>query len=220
MSYFTLTLQQEKQKQAVNTLISSFSAIQQRSFRALSLHMSEQLLSRRISEADVRKIMTDSIKKVAEITYPKTAETLLEHTNSSLFYGMLTEVEQKTTEAKISEIQDIIAALREELVMLKDILMSWPDDILRQTITYTSAVQQSDGSWKLTEQTVSMYKEELANLIRVLEQQINEMQLMLETIMLEIQDAMNKQTQSFQVVSNILLMMHSVAEAAIRNLKP
>jgi hypothetical protein len=213
-----LTPQQEKQRQDVDKLSSSLPANQQRSFKALGLYMSEQILLKPISEADVRKIVADNMGKVAEITRPKTAEMLLDHTELLLSSGMLTQIEQMAAKTGISETREIINALREELLMLQDELADWPDGEIR-TITYGMAVRQSDGSWKLTKQTKTMTKEEIRVLISTLEGQISEMSEVWEADMLKLQDAMNKQARLYQVFSNTLKMMKDTAKAIIRNMR-
>jgi len=68
----------------------------------------------------------------------------------------------------LARIVDIKAALREEILMLKDILTDWDGPT---TITYRSPVRQPDGSLKLIETTKTFtYKDEVKNLINYLEQ--------------------------------------------------
>jgi hypothetical protein len=213
-----LTLQQEKQKQDLDKLSLSLPANQQRSFKAQGLYMSEQILLKPISEAEVRKIVADNMGKIAEITRPKTAEMLLDHTELSLFSGMLTQIEQMAAKTGISETREIIAALREEIAMLQDELDDWPEGETR-TITYRMAERQSDGSFELVERTVFMTKEDARNLISNLESQISVMSEVSEVDMLKLQDAMNKQAQLYQVFSNTLKTMQDTAKAIIRNMR-
>ncbi len=63
---------------------------------------------------------------------------------------------------------NIKAALREEILLLKEILDDWDGPT---TITYRSPVRQPDGSFKLIETTKTFtYKDEVKNLIDYLEQ--------------------------------------------------
>ncbi len=219
-STWVLTPQQEILKQDVYDLISSLPAYKQKAITALGLQMSQQLLLRTVSETVVRQILVGSIEDVAKITRPTTSEMLLNHTRLVLFHGLLTQIEQQASKTKISEIQEIIKALRDETVMLQDELMDWPNDGSVREISYREAIQQSDGSWKLTKVTKSMTKEEAKALIDALENQINEMSKILESDMLEIQNSLGKQSQKYQTVSSTLMSMHDVGKITIKNMRP
>ncbi len=64
---------------------------------------------------------------------------------------------------------EIKEVLREEILILKDILDSWGGQTSVREITYRTAVRQADGSLKLTERTQTMNKEQVKNLIDNLE---------------------------------------------------
>ena len=216
--------QTDVQKAQIEQLITSLPKDRQKTFKAVSSIIAKQLVenmqsdkSDRRKEDDARQILTAGMDKTAIITNPADEKVLMQNTNFAVSYGLQKNVNQQT--AKVATNNEIKQILREEILTLKDMLADWPDDGIVQKVTYNSCVKLSDDRYEIDEITEVMSKDHVEALIQKMEDQLASLTEMSQTDMLELQDAMNKQAQLMQMMSNIMKNMHDTAKAIIQNLK-
>ena len=216
--------QPDIQKAQAEQFIKSLPDDRQKTFKAVSSILGKQLMenmkstkSDQLKEDDTRQILKAAMDKTAIITNATDAEILMQNTMYASMYGIKEELNQIAVQVSTSN--HVKAILREEIALLKDLLSDWPDDGSVQEITYRECVKLSDGSYEIIETTRVMSKRQVEKLIENMETQLNTIADMNQMDMLALQDAMNKQAQLMQMMSNIMKQMHDTANAIIRNLK-
>lgn len=216
--------QTDIQKAQIDRLITSLPKDRQKTFKAVSTIMIKQIIenmqsnkSDRRKEDDARQIITAAMDKTAIITNVTDPNTLIQNTMYAATYGIQADLNQIA--AKVATSNHIKAILREEITMLKDILADWPDDGSVREIIYRSCIKLSDDRYEIVEKTEVISKEQAEALIKKMEDQLNTLSEMNQMDMLELQNAMNKQQQLMQTMSNIMKTMHDTAKAIIENMR-
>jgi hypothetical protein len=107
--------------------------------------------------------------------------------------------------------------VREDLAELRDLINDdqWPAEF-----TYTEHVKNASGKLVSTEKTVTLAsKDEAEALLQDLESQLQTMTDMSQMLQLQLQEAMNKQQQAMQILSNIMKNQHDTLKAIIQNMR-
>ncbi len=117
---------------------------------------------------------------------------------------------------KVAQNNEAAAVLREEIAMLRDEVLDWPDDGSTREITYRELIAPDLVT---VEKTEVMTKEQAKALIAKMESQLATLADTSQQDMMKLQDAMNKQAQLMQMMSNLMKMFHDTASAIVRNLK-
>ena len=141
---------------------------------------------------------------LARCTYPM----------SHYFSGDLTSTEISEIANKIANNNKALVGIREEIMMLQDELADWPDGETR-TVTWT----EWSENYVPFEYTANLTKEEVKNLIRQMEDQLNRFREILGEFYIQLQDAMNEQTWLIQMMSSVIKTRHDTQKATIRNLR-
>ncbi len=164
----------------------------------------------------VRQVISDGMKRTAQITAPKDPEALVTQTLLAAMDGMQGDLH--AIASKLQNKNDVKAGIREEIAMLEGELSDWPDGEIR-TLTYRALAIQRDGRVALTERTQTLTKEEALGLLEKMRTQLDRISGMGEADMLALQDAMNQQARLMQLMSNLMKTWHDMAKAIIRNMR-
>jgi hypothetical protein len=205
-------------------LIASLPSDRQKTFKTVSAIGAKQLIENFQSdksdirkEDDARQIITAVMDKTAIITNAANEKALIQNTMLAANYGLQANVNQIA--AKVATSNQIKSILREEITMLMDILSDWFDDGSAKKITYNSCIKIADDRYEIVEKTEVMSKEQAEALIEKMDSQLEALSDMSQQLQLQLQDAMNKQQQAMQMISNIMKTMHDTAKAIIQNMK-
>ena len=211
-------------KTKIEQLITSLPADRKKTFKTVSTIVAKQLIENmgsskndRRKADDARQILAAAMDKTAVITNATDANTLMQNTMYAAMYGV--EIDLKQLAAQVSANNQIKKIIREEISNLKDILSDWLDDNSAKVITYRECIKLKDGSYQIEERTRMMSKEQVEVLIDDMENQLATLSDRNEMDNKKLQDAMNKQAQIMQMMSNIMKNMHDTANATIQNLK-
>ena len=169
------------------------------------------------AQQQVRRIVENGMRQTVRITAPRDPETLLTQTMFAALGGLQDDL--RTFAERIQDKGNAKAAIREEMAMLQDELGDWPDDGSTRTLTYTQLVMQPDGSYSFIEKTQTLTKDQAKNLLDSMEALLATQSDLTQRDMLSLQDAMNKQAQLMQMMSNLQKSFHDTAMAMIRNLR-
>ncbi len=205
-------------------LMSSLPAKKRVAFKAIGRTMAKQLAyylknkkgGSRLKKID-REIIAKGMRKITTITSPKNKKDLFTHTKLAVYNGLQENLHKLSN--KVININKIKAILREEISMLKDVLSSWPENVQHQKITYRTCSKQRDGRYKVIERTEALTKESAKYLIKKMEDQLAGLRHSSKKNKIALQEAMNKQAQLMQMMSNIQKVMNDTAMAIINNLK-
>jgi hypothetical protein len=216
--------QMDIQKKQAEELIKSLPRDRQKTFKAVSTIMTNQLIenlqsnkSEAQKEDDAIKIIAAGMEKTAIITNAANEQALIQNTQSALIYASEATVRQASV--KVETINHIKQVMQEEITALKDLLTDWADDPIVQEVNYRSCIKLSDGRYEIVEKTVVISKEQVEALIADLENQLDTMADMSQELQHHLQDTMNKQSKIMQIMSNIMKNMHDTAKAIIHNMR-
>ena len=218
------SVSKETQSRVIKRLNPTLSLKQHASLKANGRRMSKELLAAlnknregRNIQNNVRRIVFTGMEKTAYITAPKDEETLVTQTMLAIDQGNRENLHEIAN--KIQRNASLKAQLREEISMLRDELAEWPNNDETRTLTYLKLVQQADGSYKMIEVTQTVTKSQVESLLEQMTMQLETISDMTQMDMLNLQDAMNKQAQLMQMMSNIMKMFHDTAKSIIQNLR-
>jgi hypothetical protein len=152
-----------------------------------------------------KKVTSNSSDILSRCTYPM----------SHYFSGDPSSTEISEIANKIANNNKARAEIREEIAMLREYLTYWPENGESQTITWTDWSE----SYVPFERTATLTKEEVENLIRSMEDQLNRMTEILQDLNLQLQVLMSQQAQLMQIVSGYMKSQHDTLKSIIRNLK-
>lgn len=216
--------QTDIQKAQTDQLMNSLPKDRQNTLKAVSTIIAKQLLenmqsdkSDRRKEDDARKFLAAGMEKTAIITNAENETALMQNTQSAVSYGLQANVYRLA--AKVKTNTYVKNVLREEIAVLEDLIADWSDETVVQAVSYRSCIKLDDGSYEIDEKTKVMSKEQVEALIEEMENQLNTLADINANLMLELQDAQNKQSQMMQMMSNIMKSMNDTAKAIIKNLK-
>jgi hypothetical protein len=119
-----------------------------------------------------------------------------------------------------ANLREAISTLREEALMLQDLIDDSEDSDFPMEVTYTEVFMNADGSASTREKRETFAsKEPLKALKTKFESQITELEQMLEELASEQKDAMTKQAQVIQTMSAIMKNQHDTLKAIIQNIR-
>ena len=104
---------------------------------------------------------------------------------------------------------------REDLADFRNTLADWPEDL--QAMEFTWHEMTDTGS--IIEKTEMLTKEKAHAKMEELEMTLGTIGDMRQEWQLSLQDALNRQQQAFQILSNIIKMMHDTAKSVIQNVR-
>lgn len=216
--------QTDIQKVQAEQLIKSLTKDRQKTFKAVSAIMANQLFenlksnkSEEQKDIDARKIISAGMEKTAVITNAPNAEILIQNTLSAVTYGIQKDLNQFV--GQVSTDNHVIEILKEDIVLLKGLLSYWPDNGSVKEVSYRKCVKLSDGSYEVVETIRILTKEKAKNLLEEMENQLAAISDMSEMDNMNLQEAMNKQQQVMQIISNLMKQMHDTAKAIIDNMR-
>lgn len=98
---------------------------------------------------------------------------------------------------------------------LHDVLSSWPEGFETQEVIWSDWTED----YIEVEYTDVLTINRVINLIEYLEGKLRRFSDMSSNLNLQLQDAMNKQQQAMQILSNIMKTQHDTLKAIIQNMR-
>jgi hypothetical protein len=216
--------EKEDRKATGRTLMKSFSDEQKTAFNTTSLSMVKRtttIISSTKSDQEkakaVQELFAAEMKTLAAISQPTDAKMLLQHTFAAVEHGF--DISVAETARKVSNINEVKSRIRESIASLRTVVEQWPADQTEQEVAYETVEPLADDSYEVVDKNEMMTKEAIVALIAELETLYAQLTSEQQSASLELQDAMNKQAQLMQMMSNLVKMMHDTAMAIIRNMK-
>jgi len=237
------TLPQDQQD-SINNLMSGMSPEQQTAFVAAGKDFSSQLLGavqggQQAGEGTLLDICRHGAQSAQGLTGADNAADVANNAMLMAYKGSdadLMVLAKKVNDANQEKgaIRNAETTLREESQMLGEQIDKWPNDGSKQEVTWRemkldangNPVKDEKGNYVFEEKTAVMTKEEATALKGKVDGTIEKFDQKLQTLtdmnqmdMLNLQEAMNKQSQLMNLLTNLSKQMHEIAMSILRNLK-
>jgi hypothetical protein len=215
--------QTDIQKAQTEALIKSLPKDRQKTFKAVSSIMANQLIEsfksnkpENLIQDDAMKIVAAGMEKTAIITNTRDADVLVKNTMMAINHGFQVSILELSV--KIESSQHIFSILREEIVALQDVVAEWPENNSIRELTYRECSKLPDGSYEIVERTRVMSKEQVIALIEKMKNQLSTLGDDSQLANIDLQNMLQKQQQTIQMLSNISKVLHDTALAVIRKI--
>jgi len=117
---------------------------------------------------------------------------------------------------KLQNTLNTTKGLREDIAEFNDIITDWPEGVESQEVTYT---QYDPATGNNVEVTETMTKAQAETRVKDLDMQLSSAGEDRQLFQMDLQDAMQKEAQAMQMLSNMLKMFHDTAKALIQNMR-
>jgi hypothetical protein len=160
---------------------------------------------------ELKALVTQTIQSYSETTGEQNADAAVQ---GSMYMAVASaDADVYDFAAKLKGNLDEKKAIREEIADFRDQMADAKYDGPGGTSTFT--IKDENGN----EKQVTMTKEQAEAHMGNLESKLQTASDMTQEMQMQLQDAMNKQAQAIQLLSNIMKMFHDTAKAIIGNMR-